>query len=151
MTTLRTFIVVKQAYERHLEGEITVQLVKAIDLNALAMHVMGWDVGGDEIEEPFAQMQAEEDGGDYYIVKELLADGTLSKDLMSEHEHTFTITHEEVAKRLAELKLNPKYASYVRDVVVANRTHAEQLETLADDEYLTEVVVQAMEIAKMGD
>jgi hypothetical protein len=76
---MRTFIVLVEQYERWGGGNLDVRLVKAKDLNDLALKLEPELIAPSEEEEepnePWAElMEANGDGMNYYLVKELVGD-----------------------------------------------------------------------------
>ncbi len=74
---MRTFIVVTEVSDRCDSGELKLELHLAKSLDDLLFKLEEWDGTVDEFR------QGNGDGGNYYLVKELLPDGTLSAELLA--------------------------------------------------------------------
>lgn len=78
------FIVVCEEYERHGPGQISLTLHDAPDLETVVLALEDIDPADEEGDYDAVEWlkQSNGDGMNFYIIKELLPDGTLSDDLL---------------------------------------------------------------------
>ncbi len=86
---MKTFLVVKLEYTRGMDDLPTLELVRAVSLDDCLVELLGW--GTEEVIQARAEYpsvteairEQNGEGMDWYMIKELLPDGTLSKDLLA--------------------------------------------------------------------